>query len=163
MIEKDSDTGKCTSWCSPILQHTIIIIKLINGLKSVNLDAYLHLKLTATDGGGQVVTCHICGISHCYVNLSKMSCRNICNVFATPSGIKREIEESMIVILWISKSYFFLPLSGVGTTCFSSCCDKDSAIVFTTGRGRLPDVNPHWNSTYKFWSPIRWLTYKNVA
>jgi hypothetical protein len=23
---------------------------------------------------------------------------------------------------------------------FSSCCDKDSAIVFTTGR--LPDVNP---------------------
>jgi hypothetical protein len=31
-------------------------------------------------------------------------------------------------------------LSGVGTTCFSSCCDKDSAIVFTTGR--LPDVNP---------------------
>jgi hypothetical protein len=30
-------------------------------------------------------------------------------------------------------------LSGVGTTCFSSCCDKDSAIIFTTGR--LPDVN----------------------
>jgi hypothetical protein len=33
-----------------------------------------------------------------------------------------------------------IPLSGVGTTCFSSCCDKDSAIIFTTGR--LPDVNP---------------------
>jgi hypothetical protein len=33
-----------------------------------------------------------------------------------------------------------VPLSGVGTTCFSSCCDKDSAIIFTTGR--LPDVNP---------------------
>jgi hypothetical protein len=32
-----------------------------------------------------------------------------------------------------------IPLSGVGTTSFSSCCDKDSAIVFTTGR--LPDVN----------------------
>jgi hypothetical protein len=32
-----------------------------------------------------------------------------------------------------------IPLSGVGTTCFSSCCDKDSAIIFTTGR--LPDVN----------------------
>jgi hypothetical protein len=25
---------------------------------------------------------------------------------------------------------------------FSSCCDKDSAIVFTTGL--LPDVNPYW-------------------
>jgi hypothetical protein len=40
-------------------------------------------------------------------------------------------------------SFFFLPfptLSGVGTTCFSLCCDKDSAIIFTTGR--LPDVNP---------------------
>jgi hypothetical protein len=33
-----------------------------------------------------------------------------------------------------------IPLSGVGTTCFSSCCDKDSAFIFTTGR--LPDVNP---------------------
>jgi hypothetical protein len=33
-----------------------------------------------------------------------------------------------------------IPLSGVGITCFSSCCDKDSAIIFTTSR--LPDVNP---------------------
>jgi hypothetical protein len=33
-----------------------------------------------------------------------------------------------------------IPLSGVGTTCFSSCCDKDSAIIFTTGR--LPEVKP---------------------
>jgi hypothetical protein len=32
-----------------------------------------------------------------------------------------------------------IPLSGVGTTCFLSCCDKDSAIVFTTSR--LSDVN----------------------
>jgi hypothetical protein len=66
--------------------------------------------------------------------------------------------------------------------------DKDSAIVFTTGR--LPDVNPPWNwSGYKrqnvganaagtngltwlpkhgvrdnkFWSPIRWLAFGNVA
>jgi hypothetical protein len=30
-------------------------------------------------------------------------------------------------------------MSGVDTTCFSSCCDKDLAIVFTTGR--LPDVD----------------------
>jgi hypothetical protein len=35
------------------------------------------------------------------------------------------------------------PLSGVGTTCFSSCCDKDSAIIFTAGR--LP-VNPPWGT-----------------
>jgi hypothetical protein len=27
-----------------------------------------------------------------------------------------------------------IPLSGVRKTCFSSCCDKDSAIIFTTGR-----------------------------
>jgi hypothetical protein len=33
-----------------------------------------------------------------------------------------------------------IPLSEVGTTSFSSCCYKDSAIIFTTGR--LPDVNP---------------------
>jgi hypothetical protein len=31
-------------------------------------------------------------------------------------------------------------LSGVDTTCFSSCRDKDSSIIFTTGR--LPNVNP---------------------
>jgi hypothetical protein len=33
-----------------------------------------------------------------------------------------------------------IPQSGVGTTRFSSCCDKDSEIIFTIGR--LPDVNP---------------------
>jgi hypothetical protein len=33
-----------------------------------------------------------------------------------------------------------IPLRGVGTTCFTSCCDKDSAIIFMTGR--LPDVYP---------------------
>jgi hypothetical protein len=41
--------------------------------------------------------------------------------------------------------FFFLPfrtLSGVGTTRLSSCCDKDSAIIFMTGH--LPDVNPSW-------------------
>jgi hypothetical protein len=27
-----------------------------------------------------------------------------------------------------------IPLSGVGTTCVSSCCDKDSAFIITTGR-----------------------------
>jgi hypothetical protein len=40
------------------------------------------------------------------------------------------------------KVFFFptlIPLSEVGT-CFLPCCDKDSAIIFTTGR--LPDVNP---------------------
>jgi hypothetical protein len=46
--------------------------------------------------------------------------------------------------VFTKKKCFFLPptlipLSGVGTTCFSSCCDKDSAIIFTTGY--LPDVN----------------------
>jgi hypothetical protein len=69
---------------------------------------------------------------------------------------------------------------------FSSCCDKDSSILFTTGR--LPDVNPPWNwsggingckccrdqrlnslsearrsSRYKFWTPIRWVAFANVA
>jgi ABC-type dipeptide/oligopeptide/nickel transport system permease component len=39
--------------------------------------------------------------------------------------------------------FFFLPIptvSGVGTTSFSSCCDKYWALILTTGR--LPDVNP---------------------
>jgi hypothetical protein len=35
---------------------------------------------------------------------------------------------------------FPIPLKGVGTTCFSSCCDKDSAFLFTASR--LPEVNP---------------------
>jgi hypothetical protein len=52
-----------------------------------------------------------------------------------------------------SSSYPFPTLSGVGTICFSSCCDKDSAIIFTTRR--LPDVKPPWN-----WSG---LTTANAA
>jgi hypothetical protein len=35
-----------------------------------------------------------------------------------------------------------IPLSGVGTTWFSSCCDSYLAIIFTTSH--LPDVNPAW-------------------
>jgi hypothetical protein len=42
--------------------------------------------------------------------------------------------------IWYTLPPILIPLSGVGTTCFSLCCDKDSAIIFTTGR--LPDVNP---------------------
>jgi hypothetical protein len=44
--------------------------------------------------------------------------------------------------MYVFLSPTLIPLSGVGATCFSSCCDKDSAIIFTTGR--LPDVNPSW-------------------
>jgi hypothetical protein len=49
------------------------------------------------------------------------------------SHIKEDYDELLLLLTLI-------PLSGVGTTCFSSCCDKDSAFIFTTGR--LPDVNP---------------------
>jgi hypothetical protein len=44
------------------------------------------------------------------------------------------------VLVRSASSYSFPILSRVGMTCFSSCCDKDSVIIFTTGR--LPDVNP---------------------
>jgi hypothetical protein len=47
----------------------------------------------------------------------------------------------MYVCFFIKKnlSFPYPYLSGVGTTCFSSYCDKDSAIIFTTGR--LLDIN----------------------
>jgi hypothetical protein len=47
--------------------------------------------------------------------------------------------------MYCTNIFIFIPLSGVGTTCFSLCCacDKDSAIIFTTGR--LLDVNPPLN------------------
>jgi hypothetical protein len=35
--------------------------------------------------------------------------------------------------------FYFVP-DTTHDTCFSSCCDKDSAFIFTNGR--LPDVNP---------------------
>jgi hypothetical protein len=49
-------------------------------------------------------------------------------------------------VFFLKKIPTLIPLSGVGTTCFSSCCDKDLAKVFATGR--LPDVNPPWESSY---------------
>jgi hypothetical protein len=54
-------------------------------------------------------------------------------------GIKRAWYECINVKF--SKYHFptIAPLNVVGTTCFASCCDKDSAIILTTGR--LPDVN----------------------
>jgi hypothetical protein len=52
-----------------------------------------------------------------------------------------------------------IPLSGVGTTCFSSCCDKDSEIVFSTGR--LPDESPPYNwSGYKRLQMHFYIPYK---
>jgi hypothetical protein len=78
------------------------------------------------------------------------------------------------------------PLSGVGTTCFSSCCDKDSAFVFydrppvwrqpslklelmlttanvagTNSLTCLPNHGGVWDN--KFWPPIQWLTSTNAA
>jgi hypothetical protein len=48
------------------------------------------------------------------------------------------------IALCIISMYYLLPtlipLSGIGTTCFSACCDKDSVIIFMTGR--LTDVKP---------------------
>jgi hypothetical protein len=41
-------------------------------------------------------------------------------------------------------------MKAVGTSCFSSCCDKDSAIIFTTSR--LSDANP----------PLSWGGYKRL-
>jgi hypothetical protein len=43
-------------------------------------------------------------------------------------------------ILFFFLSFFPQLFCEVGTTCFSSRCDTDSAIIFTTGC--LPDVNP---------------------
>jgi hypothetical protein len=39
-----------------------------------------------------------------------------------------------------------IPLSGVGTTCFSSCCDKDSAFIFTyrPPAWRQPSLKLEW-------------------
>jgi hypothetical protein len=57
--------------------------------------------------------------------------------------VKRLYELKDGLLANIYQSFFFLPtLNGVDTKCFSSCCDKDSAIIFTTGR--LPDVKPPW-------------------
>jgi 4-diphosphocytidyl-2C-methyl-D-erythritol kinase len=50
---------------------------------------------------------------------------------------QKEAQMTALVIALLLPT--LIPLSGVGTTCFSSCCDKDTAIIFTTGR--LPDVN----------------------
>jgi hypothetical protein len=63
--------------------------------------------------------------------VSSFSIDKIKQVFTeAPSGIKRE---------WYLLFPTLIPLSGVSTTCFSSRCDKDSAVILTTG---LPDVNP---------------------
>jgi hypothetical protein len=51
-----------------------------------------------------------------------------------------EKKNSTSLFLPSSSSYPFPTLSEVGTTCFSSCCDKDSTIIFADGR--LPDINP---------------------
>jgi hypothetical protein len=44
----------------------------------------------------------------------------------------------LLLLLMILLFFTFIPLSRYNM--FSSCCNKDSAIVFTTDR--LPDVNP---------------------
>jgi hypothetical protein len=72
-----------------------------------------------------------------------------------------------------------IPLSGNGTTCFSSCCDKDSAIILRpaaclTGRVLTTAITAGTNSLTclpkhggardnKFWSPILWLAIETSA
>jgi hypothetical protein len=56
----------------------------------------------------------------------------------------RNSSKYFIVLLLIGLNIIFLfltliPLSGVGIQCFLSCCVKDLATIFTTGR--LPNIN----------------------
>jgi hypothetical protein len=64
---------------------------------------------------------------------------------SSPLDMETNLVSTTVIIISLLMSLLLLPptiipLSGVGRTCFSSCCDKDSTIIFTTGR--LLDVNP---------------------
>jgi hypothetical protein len=67
-------------------------------------------------------------------------------IYNIPSRGMSESQDAIICvdsnkynILYIIHFPTLIRLSGVGTICFSSCSDKDSAIIFTTGRE--PDIN----------------------
>jgi hypothetical protein len=76
------------------------------------------------------------------VTVSEASDSHQCSVAATfyiPLSAMKTYAESLLAPLLIFLFPILILLSGVGKSCLSSF-DKDSAIVFTTGR--LPDVNP---------------------
>jgi hypothetical protein len=76
-----------------------------------------------------------------FQSVSSVSAINSLLTFHNIHGIKGE----MLFFSSVANLLFptLIPLSEVGTTCFLSCCDKGSAIIFTTGH--LPDVNLPWN------------------
>jgi hypothetical protein len=64
---------------------------------------------------------------------------NIFHLFQVLASSEVQLRQKLFVQMSVSfiftLEYLYLltliPLSGVGTTCFSSCCDKYSAIIFT--------------------------------
>jgi hypothetical protein len=70
-------------------------------------------------GGDALKRCEKVHLCQRFLLLTNCIC-----VYSTAIRIKQNLLPTLI------------PLSGVGTTCGSSCCDKDSAIIFTI------DVNP---------------------
>jgi hypothetical protein len=104
------------------------------------------------------------GLPHCRdsveITFERDGCRKLSSFYsaqnATCNTNRRTFEKFTVILFLYSTHWFFFivpkpsscsypfpTLSGVSATCFSSRCDKDSAIIFTTGR--LPDVNPTWN------------------
>jgi hypothetical protein len=79
------------------------------------------------------------GVNYCAVSL--FLAVEMLIIFLT-----NNIDQILIFFYYLlSSSYPFPSLSKVGTTCFSSCCDKDSAIIFATGRlQRQPPLKLQW-------------------
>jgi hypothetical protein len=72
--------------------------------------------------------------------LMQLKIKTILKYFKTVLHKKFKYSPINIISFINYKGLLLFPtLNGVGTTCFSSCCDRDSAITFTAGR--LSDVN----------------------
>jgi hypothetical protein len=73
--------------------------------------------------------------------VSVLQLDNVIYLYRIQEALKNNIKNGHVTTKLNLLPPTLIPLSGVSTTCYySSCCDKDSAIIFTTGR--LPDVNP---------------------
>jgi hypothetical protein len=91
------------------------------------------MKHTADVTGGRPIAVFTAVYLRCIIAINPLV------AFYDIHGGKREV----LFFYFVPDTFLpptLIPLSGVGTTCFLSCCDKDLAIIFTTGR--LPDVNP---------------------
>jgi hypothetical protein len=132
-------------WCGSF--GVMLCINCFRSFKTARpIDLFEELQYVAVANGTIAMYGPDFNIIDYYKSWTEQAGHPVLNVYVNhQTGMMTIYQVNMFIIIMNYIHIFTLfptpfPLKGVGTTCCSSYCGEDSAIIFTTDR--LPDFNP---------------------